>query len=517
HAQYTWLTKYIGNNLTAVAKCSGNLITKHVIKGRSPMFSLYLTVDDDAAQFFQPLLSHYSPSKLNKEAFVKDLTKYDKLIKLGDVDPHHFEEATKSVLKLLKELGFGECAFITDQQQIFASMNMKAAAGALYGGKKQTYFEGWTDEEKNQILKESYERLYNGKLGVWNGSLKAELRPNEKVEANKTRVFTAAPLDTLLAAKGCVDDFNNQFYDAHLKGPWTVGITKFKGRWNDFLRLLPDGWVYCDADGSQFDSSLTPYLINAVLNLRLQFMEDWAIGKECLANLYTEIVYTPIATPDGSVVKKYRGNNSGQPSTVVDNTLMVVLAMQYAISKYGLGLESTDTYIRYFANGDDLLIAIHPDHEALLDTLKEHFGELGLNYDFTSRTRDRSELWFMSHQGKLIDDLYIPMLERDRVVAILEWDRSHEPEFQMDAINAAIIEAWGDDELIHHIRKFYSWLLEQEPYKSLADCGRAPYLAETALRKLYTDQDAPQELLDLYANSMLELPTFDEPTLVFHE
>nr|WOL52745.1 polyprotein [Agropyron mosaic virus] len=517
HNQYTWLTKYIGGNLAAVAKCPGNLITKHVVKGRSPTFSLYLSVDEEANAFFQPLLSHYSPSRLNKEAFVKDVTKYDKLISVGDVDIECFVQSVQSVFNLLSRLGFQECAYITDAEEIFASLNMKAAVGALYGGKKETYFSEFSNEDKQQILKESYGRLYEGKFGVWNGSLKAELRPNAKVEANKTRVFTAAPLDTLLAAKGCVDDFNNQFYSKHLEGPWTVGITKFKGRWNDFLRLLPDGWIYCDADGSQFDSSLTPYLINAVLNIRLQFMQEWSIGKICLENLYTEIVYTAIATPDGSVIKKFRGNNSGQPSTVVDNTLMVVLAMQYAIAKHGLSPESTDSFIRYFANGDDLVIAIAPEKVDLLDTLAQSFGELGLNYDFSSRVEKREDLWFMSHQGKLINDMYIPMLERERVVAILEWDRSHEPEFQMDAINAAIIESWGDDELIYQVRKYYNWLLEQEPYKSLADAGKAPYLAETALTKLYTDVDASQEILDLYKNYVIELPQFDEPTLVYHE
>ncbi|PWF65495.1 hypothetical protein CCD93_23800, partial [Vibrio sp. T21] len=95
---------------------------------------------------------------------------------------------------------------------------------------------------------------------------------------NKTRTFTAAPLETLLGGKVCVDDFNNQFYSHHLEGPWTVGITKFYGGWNRLLEKLPEGWIYCDADGSQFDSSLTPYLINAVLHIRLHFMEEWELG-----------------------------------------------------------------------------------------------------------------------------------------------------------------------------------------------------------------------------------------------
>jgi len=513
----TWLTKHIGKNLTLVGKCPGNLITKHVVKGKAATFSLYLEVEHQARVFFEPYLEHYLPSKLNKEAFVKDFSKYDEPTETGVVNIEKFEQAVLNVKQILDSIKFEKCGFITDAEPIFNSLNMKAATGALYGGKKSEFFKEYTDDDKQEILKQSYERLYTGKLGVWNGTLKAELRPKEKVELNKTRVFTAAPLDTLLAGKGCVDDFNNQIYDKNLEGPWTVGITKFYGQWDKFLRKLPDGWIYCDADGSQFDSSLTPYLINAVLNLRLSYMEDWEIGKECLRNLYTEIVYTPIATPDGSVIKKNRGNNSGQPSTVVDNTLMVVIAVQYALEMNNIDFNNQNKIIKYFANGDDLLIALEPQYEYLLDNFASNFRELGLKYTFDSKHKKREDLWFMSHQGVLINNMYIPKLERSRVCAILEWDRSHTPEFQLDAINAAMIEAWGDDELLYQIRLYYKWLLEQEPYKTLANEGKAPYLAETALRKLYTDEDASEEIIQLYHKTEYCLPEFETKLLVHHE
>jgi len=244
----TWLTKHIGKNLTLVGKCPGNLITKHVVKGKAATFSLYLEVEHQARVFFEPYLEHYLPSKLNKEAFVKDFSKYDEPTETGVVNIEKFEQAVLNVKQILDSIKFERCGFITDAEPIFNSLNMKAATGALYGGKKSEFFKEYTDDDKQEILKQSYERLYTGKLGVWNGTLKAELRPKEKVKLNKTRVFTAAPLDTLLAGKGCVDDFNNQIYDKNLEGPWTVGITKFYGQWDKFLRKLPDGWIYCDAD-----------------------------------------------------------------------------------------------------------------------------------------------------------------------------------------------------------------------------------------------------------------------------
>nr|QVU24911.1 polyprotein [Sweet potato virus G] len=500
-----WVHDRLYGNLKAVGRCPAQLVTKHVVKGKCMLFELYLQNFPEESKYFRHLMGAYGKSRLNKEAYNKDLFKYASPITVGEVDTDIFETAETAVINMMERRGFTECNFVTDTEEIIKSLNMKAAVGALYSGKKKDYFEGMSDEAKDDILYHSCLRLFTGKLGLWNGSLKAELRTREKIDANKTRTFTAAPLDTLLGGKVCVDDFNNMFYNLHLQCPWTVGITKFYKGWDTLLRKLPEGWVYCDADGSQFDSSLSPYLINSVLNIRLHFMEKWEIGQTMLKNLYTEIVYTPILTPDGTIVKKFKGNNSGQPSTVVDNTLMVVLAMTYSLEKVGIKGEEQDKVCVYFANGDDLLIAIEPTHEWVLDTLQVSFKELGLNYDFSTRCKERSDLWFMSHQGIERDGTFIPKLEPERIVSILEWDRSHEPVHRLEAICAAMVEAWGYDELLARIRRFYAWILDQAPYSELAHQGKAPYIAESALKTLYTNITPTNVELSEYARVLAQM------------
>nr|AOE43465.1 polyprotein [Sugarcane mosaic virus] len=516
----TWLTECIQDNLQVVAKCPGQLVTKHVVKGPCPHFQLYLSTHDEAKAYFTPLLGKYDKSGLNRAAFIKDISKYAKPIYIGEINYDVFEKAIERVIRILRDVGMQQCTYVTDEEEIFKSLNLNAAVGALYTGKKKDYFADFSEEDKAEIVMRSCERLYNGQLGIWNGSLKAEIRPIEKTMLNKTRTFTAAPLETLLGGKVCVDDFNNQFYSHHLEGPWTVGITKFYGGWNRLLEKLPEGWIYCDADGSQFDSSLTPYLINAVLHIRLQFMEEWELGAQMLRNLYTEIVYTPIATPDGSIIKKFKGNNSGQPSTVVDNTLMVILAFNYAMLSSGIQDNEIDNCCKMFANGDDLLLAVHPDYEHILDGFQTHFGNLGLNFEFNSRTREKSNLWFMSTQGIKCEGIYIPKLEKERIVAILEWDRSNLPEHRLEAICAAMVEAWSYSDLIHEIRKFYAWLLEMQPFANLAKEGLAPYIAETALRNLYLGSGVKEEEIEKYFKQFAkDLPGYleDYNEEVFHQ
>nr|WNS50453.1 polyprotein [Potato virus Y] len=500
-----WMYEALTGNLQAVATMKSQLVTKHVVKGECRHFKEFLTVDAEAEAFFRPLMDAYGKSLLNRDAYIKDIMKYSKPIDVGIVDCDAFEEAINRVIIYLQMHGFQKCAYITDEQEIFKALNMKAAVGAMYGGKKKDYFEHFTDANKEEIVMQSCLRLYKGLLGIWNGSLKSELRCKEKILANKTRTFTAAPLDTLLGGKVCVDDFNNQFYSKNIECCWTVGMTKFYGGWDRLLRRLPENWVYCDADGSQFDSSLTPYLINAVLVIRSTYMEDWDVGLQMLRNLYTEIVYTPISTPDGTIVKKFRGNNSGQPSTVVDNSLMVVLAMHYALIKECVEFEEIDNTCVFFVNGDDLLIAVNPEKESILDRLSQHFSDLGLNYDFSSRTRNKEELWFMSHRGLLIEGMYVPKLEEERIVSILQWDRADLAEHRLEAICAAMIESWGYSELTHQIRRFYSWLLQQQPFASIAQEGKAPYIASMALRKLYMDRAVDEEELRIFTEMMVAL------------
>nr|ALF99870.1 polyprotein [Soybean mosaic virus] len=493
-----WVLDAMAGNLVACGQADSALVTKHVVKGKCPYFAQYLSVNQEAKSFFEPLMGAYQPSRLNKDAFKRDLFKYNKPVVLNEVDFQSFEKAVAGVKLMMMEFDFKECVYVTDPDEIYDSLNMKAAVGAQYKGKKQDYFSGMDSFDKERLLYLSCERLFYGEKGVWNGSLKAELRPIEKVQANKQRTFTAAPIDTLLGAKVCVDDFNNQFYSLNLTCPWTVGMTKFFRGWDKLMRSLPDGWVYGHADGSQFDSSLTPLLLNAVLDVRSFFMEDWWVGREMLENLYAEIVYTPILAPDGTIFKKFRGNNSGQPSTVVDNTLMVVIAMYYSCCKQGWSEEDIQERLVFFANGDDIILAVGEKDTWLYDTLSTSFAELGLNYNFEERTKKREELWFMSHQAMLVDGIYIPKLEPERIVSILEWDRSKELMHRTEAICAAMIEAWGYTELLQEIRKFYLWLLNKDEFKELASSGKAPYIAETALRKLYTDINAQTSELQRY-------------------
>ncbi|CAA97466.1 polyprotein [Sweet potato mild mottle virus] len=469
--------KCCGGNLISVGFANVTRISKHVIKGKRPSFVEYCNTYPDNIFMRDNLCEHYGPSILSKAAFYKDFTKYDDPVKVGRLDCYAFDTALAMVHDTLSQLGFhGNSGSQWDIAEIFDDLNKKSSMGALYSGKKGQWMHGLTPEDAISLAVESYALLNSGHLGVWSGSLKAELRHVDKLKEGKTRVFTGAPIDTLLAGKILVDNFNNYFYKCHLQGPWTVGINKFNRGWNKLANYFNHDWVFIDCDGSRFDSSIPPIMFNAVCMLRSVFGDLDPDENQTLSNLYTEIVNTPILTIEGNIIRKFRGNNSGQPSTVVDNTLILMIAMEYAIAKVFV----TRPDIKYVCNGDDLLINCpRSTANAISEHFKDVFADLSLNYDFDHVCDKITDVDFMSHSFMWLDteQMYIPKLDKERIVAILEWERSDEQFRTRSALNAAYIESFGYEDLMTEIEKFaHFWakkhglndvLMEREKVRSL--------------------------------------------------
>nr|UYL22157.1 polyprotein [synthetic construct] len=453
HVQVGAGDKYIGGNLMTVGEVNKHAYSNHVIKGKRAEFLQYCL--EHRENCFEKFRDSYGPSIMTVGAFYKDLMKYDEPVQVGRIDFPSLVHAFLNVEDVLLSLGFDEdCGPEWDPYEIYSDLNKKAAMGALYHGSKNEWLANITPEDFIMQVQESFRMLGHGVVGVWSGSLKAELRTKAKIAEGKTRVFTGAPVDVLLAGKILVDKFNKHFYSQHLKGPWSVGINKFNRGWNKLAEYFNHDWKFIDCDGSRFDSSLSPILFQMICHLRERFGHfDWG-ETNALRNLYAQIVYTPILTIDGNIVKKHRGNNSGQPSTVVDNTLILMLVVEYC-KAWHYNTSGIVMKFKYMCNGDDLIINA-PDSEIKIiqATFKNLFKDCGLNYDFDDLHVNIESVEYMSHHFMKRGDCYIPKLSKDRIVAILEWERSDEIFRTRSALNAAYIESFGYDDLFSEIEKF---------------------------------------------------------------
>nr|WMY99539.1 polyprotein [Sugarcane streak mosaic virus] len=492
--------KYFGDNLTIQGRINQSFNNRHVIKGSDTYF-------DEFVMHVRPAperVDAHLPSDLSVEAFFKDFLKYATPVELGRVDLECLASAVDKVISHLENQGFAAKEFQveTNFYTLLNSMNLDTAMGALYQTKKRDVLVPATHEELSTWFTDSLTNLYNGKFGIWKASLKAELRPLEKVQQHKTRVFTAAPFDVSFGAKAFVDGFNNKFYERQAGSHWTVGINKFNCGWDELARRFNHDWKFIDADGSRYDSSLTPLLFNCVLHIREHFMDLDEDEKRCLRNLYTQLVWTPVSTITGQIVKKCKGGPSGQPSTVVDNTLMLMIAVEYS----KLRTKIADSELNYTCNGDDLLLNASPDtctkiRESFTETMKD----LGLTYEFDVEVDNIGQVEYMSHKWLNACGMLIPKLSRERIMSILRWNRSFDLESQANKINAAWIESFGYADIMDFVHEYANWWSKhtgKEGFLMDIDKVTALYLTDEV-----RIDPVPTDLLVFHSG---------EETLVFH-
>uniref|UniRef100_A0AB74UNY9 Polyprotein n=1 Tax=Areca palm necrotic ringspot virus 2 TaxID=3367521 RepID=A0AB74UNY9_9POTY len=479
-----------------VAEMVPKVLEKHRKLCESDHWLEFKELHPELTENLQELEWQYLPSKLNKSAYWMDLMKYDHPER---ATPNFvvLKEAAIWVVNHLIKNGMKETRICTTEQ-VLEDLQWQTAAGAVYYGAKGKVLENYNSDQIRSLAEWCRDNLLKGKnAGIWNASLKAELRPKEKIEANKTRVFTAAPLTTLMATKFYVDDFNKQFYQSHLKANHTVGINKFRRGWEQLYgKLNREGYYWGGGDGSRYDSSIEPFFFDMMVWIRMQFVveEEKEEFQKALWNMYREFVYTPIYCLDGNVVIKRLGQPSGQPSTVVDNTIILMVSFVYAIlEKFGLedGKNILDKELFCFVcNGDDNKFTVSKTlvQDGKFD-LSKQFKNLGLDYKFEELTKDPLEHFYMSLQFTKTTEGIGFALDEERLVAILQWKRGKKYMDVLQSIQAACVESYNRVNIFKVACTYLRWFLYQYhrelAYEEMEEGGKLRILTETEIHNLH--------------------------------
>lgn len=489
-----------------LAYMNGLLNPRHTISGESPYWIEFKRYHSKQVRGIEEFENKYAPSVLSYDSYWKDLLKFNRTENLDlGYDKEILKSATIAVVRQLERAGMVKTRIRTSEE-VLSDLQWGKAAGPMYAMKKKELCKDLTDEELITLSIHCKNQLIAGKnCGVWNGSLKAELRTKEKVSQNKTRVFTAAPITTLIASKHFVDDFNKQFYATHLKANHTVGINKFQRGWEKLYNFLDrPGWLHGSGDGTRFDSSLDPFWFDLLYSIRVHFFDhdESEIASKALSNMYREFVYTPIHTTTGQVLMKKVGNNSGQPSTVVDNTLILMIAFTYAyIRKTGdVTCENMDRSFRFVCNGDDNKYSISKEfHEKFSGDFSKQIGELGLQYEFDDLTDDITLNPYMSLVMIRTKQGIGFQLNPERIVAIVQWIKRGDILQAVQAALAATIEAFNDPWLFGIMHLYLVWLIceNSEPLKYACEqqmqsiCYMDAYQIYSLHYSCFDDSDGP--------------------------
>jgi ribA/ribD-fused uncharacterized protein len=200
------------------------------------------------------------------------------------------------------------------------------------------------------------------KPAIFRGTLKDERRDIERVLAAKTRIFTAGPMEKVLADRMLFLDFVKQFKDGRVAMQHAYGINAESTEWSDMIHAhLKIGGSHFGFDYSGFDASESSQLLHAV--------------SECIAECYPvefrkHVIcsgvesFNHFVVIDGDVYHYHQGNPSGCTMTTIYNTIANWLLLYYAWIKLSLlnDVVPTRDHFRHncviHAYGDDFICTV---------------------------------------------------------------------------------------------------------------------------------------------------------------
>lgn len=193
-------------------------------------------------------------------------------------------------------------------------------------------------------------------------SLKDELRPREKVEAQKTRAFIISPIEHLYVCARVFGPFVEHFYQTR-GTPSAIGVSPFNRQWHYEMSPLLDFSGLCgDSDGSAFDLNQRTNVHVLVLKFILQFLDPSLHTKAIWC--YREAICGYTITQQGYVFRRSGHNPSGWLLTAVVNTLVMYIMLACSFfDHYGYSDEAIDMWFAYVLPkifGDDNVYAVSP-------------------------------------------------------------------------------------------------------------------------------------------------------------
>jgi len=336
----------------------------------------------------------------------------------------------------------------------------------------------------------------------WLDKLKDEIRPVEKVNANKIRTFNCAPIEFVVASNRLCLDTNQAFYrdGAELNNWNTVGSTKYFGKWDRLIRKhLKVGLEHSySADGGQWDARMWQLMLWVCCQLRCHWSSLSFKSKDKLRRIYNLLIHRIVYGEWGDVFWLFSGNPSGGPNTISDNTIghswlwNLIWEILLDLENERLGVDALplsqsfqDTNLCLSLCGDDILMSIS-------DLIKKWFSipsivqiasSIGSLIEFeTIEPRHASECVYVSNTSTLVNGMWLPKPKFSRVIAGLVEAANFEPitiegeihevdpRFTLLRMYAIRIESWGNvevrDLLSHLITKFlrkYSSFLIRTP------------------------------------------------------
>ena len=295
-------------------------------------------------------------------------------------------------------------------------------------------------------------------------TLKDEKRPLAKVDAGKTRVFEACPQHLVIAIRQYFLDFTAHVMRHRIDNGIAVGINPYSLEWTKLAHhLLQQGNHMVAGDFSNFDGSLLMQILVKICDK----INEWYNDEHSLTRsaLWEHLCNADVLV-NGDVIRQTHSQPSGNPLTVIINSLFnaIVMRIAYMQLKREQGKSALCDYRKYVSEivyGDDDIKSIHVE---ILDwfnqvTITKALATLGLTY--TDETKSgKIHPWKRLEDTAFLkrrficqpDGTYLAPMDLENVLEITNWVRGK-------AVRAATLENCSQTlmELALHQKPLYDY------------------------------------------------------------
>jgi hypothetical protein len=212
--------------------------------------------------------------------------------------------------------------------------------------------------------------------------LKDETRPRAKVEAGKTRVFSACPIDFLVVFRMYFMSFLALMMENRIENESAVGIRAQSMEWTQLARRLKSvGNRMIAGDFSIYDGTLHSKILWKVYDIiedyyriSLSYSEDDARVRKVL----WENIVSSESIVNNYIYQLNHSQPSGNPSTAILNSMYNSIACRYVY--YAAGHENFNKNVRMIAYGDDNLLSVSSEIDWNQQSMTDEFAKIGMVY-----------------------------------------------------------------------------------------------------------------------------------------
>lgn len=226
---------------------------------------------------------------------------------------------------------------------------------------------------------------------VFKAHMKDEPLPNKKIEANKTRIFSGAPLAFVIVMRKYLLSFVRVMQRNRFVFEAGVGMTVQTAQWDDLYHHLTkfgEDRIVC-GDYSKYDKKMAPDVILAAFRVIRQVCSRGAYSEEDL-KIIDCIAYDiafPVTDYFGDLVGFIGTNPSGHPLTVVINSIVNSLYMRYAyVLCTGKDAREFQLFVSLMTYGDDNIMGISVERSDFNHTaIAQALANIGVVYTMADK------------------------------------------------------------------------------------------------------------------------------------